>query len=93
MAGVGAYSPDTDTHYDNWDALVEAESNGYVVVAIVSNGKVSWPWVVGPYDDKLQADRARARLRRKLKREQDRFPSHTFSLYVRPAWKDGHGSA
>lgn len=88
-----AYSSDTDKHYPNWEALVEAESNGYVVVGIIaglSNPAKSWPWVTGPYPDKAAAQRARVRARnlfRKQQRDRSERPM-TATFFVRPAWKD-----
>lgn len=81
-------STEDGREYPNWDALVEAEANGHVVVAILTKGTMSWPWVSGSYSTKKDADRARARLRTKLKREQLDHPDVEFSLFVRPMWKD-----
>ena len=90
MDDVQAHSSASGTTYPNWDALVAAEANGYVVVAIITKGHISWPYVHGTYDDKPEAERARNRLRTKLKREQRErsYDDHSFSLFVRPAWKD-----
>lgn len=88
---VEAYSVQTGKTYPSWDALVEAEANGFVVTAIISDGKRSWPWTAGPFPDKGEANRARARMRTRMKREQGRdrlAPDRTFQLFVRPAWKD-----
>jgi len=74
--------------YDSWDELVAAEASGYVVVAVIDNGKQTWPWVVGPYVRKHEANLARARLRRRLKKETDWRPAFTFRLFIRPAWKE-----
>lgn len=60
-----AYSEDTDTMYPNWASLVEAEATGYAVVGIVEEPRQKFPAVFGPYPTKADADRARARLRRK----------------------------
>lgn len=87
-ATIGAYSSETNRHYPSWDALVEAEANGHVVVAVVTNGRQTWPYVMGPYPTKPEAERARSRLRSRLKREQADYPGATFTLSVRPAWKD-----
>jgi hypothetical protein len=84
-----AFSEETGTTYPDFDALVAAEANGYVVTAIINNGKISWPWTIGPFDTKKEATNARARLRTKLKREQAQTFGHVeFSLFVRPLWKD-----
>jgi hypothetical protein len=63
VSGNAAYSPDSGKHYPTWDALVEAEANGHVAVAVLDNGKESWPWVEGPFATKREANNARVRLR------------------------------
>ena len=83
-----AYSQDSGKTYPSWDDLVAAESNGWVVVAIISNRKTTWPWVSGPYQTKREAYNACARLRTRMKKEEADYPDHTYSLSVRPAWKD-----
>lgn len=86
----GAYSADTNTHYPTWEALVEAEAEGYLVIAIVSSEKQTWPWVQGPYPDKREANNARARARNKFKKDiQSPWvdPNLTASFFVRPLWK------
>ena len=83
-----AYSERTNTHYPSWEALVEAEANGYVVVAIIRNKKEVWPWIVGPFPTKREAGNARNRLRRSLRKDSENNYSLNFSLFVRPAWKD-----
>lgn len=83
-----AYSPETDTHYPSWEALVEAEANGYVVVAIITSGKETWPYIVGPIPDKDEANKARNRLRAKWKREMRQYPlGQKVTFHVRPSWK------
>jgi len=76
--------------YNTFDDMVYAEANGWVVVAILRKGVNTWPWVVGPFTDKPDAQRACGRLRTKLKREQFDHPNEdiVFNLFVRPAWKD-----
>lgn len=87
----GAYSSDTNTHYKTWDDLVAAEAEGYLVIAIVSSEKQSWPWVQGPYPDKREANNARARARNKFKKDTSMpwapYPELTASFFVRPLWK------
>lgn len=83
-----AYSPETNTTYPDWDALVAAESNGYVVVAIITSPKQQWPWVSGPYPTKKEAENARARLRNRMKKESRDYPNHTYKTSVRALWKD-----
>lgn len=81
-----AYSPSTNTHYPSWEALVEAEANGWVAVVLVSNDKQSWPWVEGPYSTKREAKNACARKRTEFKRS-GRDHAVTASFFVRPAWR------
>jgi hypothetical protein len=86
-----AYSEDTQTRYDTWDDLVEAEANGWVVVAIIKDGKQEWPWIVGPFATKQEASNARVRARTKWNREgyrHEHSPNSTAKFFVRPAWKD-----
>lgn len=76
--------------YESWEELVADTANGWVAVAIVSRGKESWPWVTGPYPTKQEANRARGRLRHKLKREirnHECDPDTTAKFFVRPCWK------
>jgi hypothetical protein len=89
-AEVEAYSDATGKGYNSFDDLIYAEANGWVVVAILRKGVNTWPWVVGPFTDKPDAQRARNRLRTKLKREQQEqgHEQVAFNLFVRPSWKD-----
>lgn len=64
---VGAYSTESDTHYPDWDALVEAEADGYVVTAVLSKGKRTWTHSTKAVD-KADAKREQARLRSSIKR-------------------------
>lgn len=89
MSDTTAYSERTNTHYPNWDELVAAEANGYVVVAIISSEKESWPSVIGPFPSKREANNARVRLRNRLKSKAADHPDASFACFVRPAWKDG----
>lgn len=83
-----AFSERTGTTYPDWEALVEAESNGYMVIAIIRNETTTWPWAEGPFASKREATNARNRLRTRLRREAaDRSPQATFNLFIRPAWK------
>jgi len=90
MDDVQAHSSHSGRTYPNWDALVAAEANGYVVIAVITKDSRSWPYVHGPYVDKPEAERARNRLRTRMKREQRErsYHDHTFQLFVRPAWKE-----
>lgn len=85
-----AYSESTGNTYEDWEALVAAESNGYVVTAIITKGKQSWPWTIGPFDTKREASLARNRLRNRMKRENavPWYADRSFRLFIRPAWKD-----
>lgn len=82
-----AYSPTTGKSYESWDALVEAEANGYVAVALLTNQKQSWPWVEGPYDTKHEANNARNRMRNRFKKEAE-WRQVKAKFFVRPAWKE-----
>lgn len=91
MAEIEAYSSATGTSYPNWGALVEAEANGYVVVALITSTRnehlKSWPWIVGTFDDRAEAMRYRNRTRAKWKRETEQWPHLSYKFFVRPAWK------
>lgn len=81
------------TRYPNWDALIEAETLGYVVVAIISGGnyKHPWPRVTGIYPDKVSATNAKQRLRTRMRRQQresTEYEGYTFRLHIEPLWKD-----
>lgn len=82
-----AYSPSTGQTYDNWAALVDAESNGHIVTVIITNTRTgkSWPWSVGPMPLE-EAQRERARLRVKWKREGELYPYLSYRWFVRPVW-------
>lgn len=82
-----AFSTDTGTTYEDWDALVAAEASGFTVTAIITRAGKSWPWSEGPFPTQREAENARARMRTKMKREQDNYPDTTFKLFVRPLWK------
>lgn len=89
---IEAYSVQTDTVYENWYALIEAEANGYVVTCIITStlqDKVrSWPWTIGPFETEKEAEKVRNRLRAKFKREGEyRYPHQTYKWFVRPVWK------
>lgn len=86
---ITAYSPDTDSTYLTWDDLVAAEANGWVVVG-TSDRPNTVPVVVGPFDTKDDARRARVRLRRRWQREENdkNVGQYTISTVVRPLWKE-----
>lgn len=83
---VPAWSGTTHTMYPSWDALVEAETHGFVVVAIPKKrSKSTVPWVVGPWATRREANNCRQRMRNKLKKELD---LKQINFYIRHAWKD-----
>lgn len=81
---ISAYSENTGKTYDNWDALVAAEANGYVVV-LTSTRTDTVPWVVGPYVSKQEATKARVRLRRRAQKEEAGYQVRTL---IRVLWKE-----
>ena len=83
-----AYSEVTGETYATFEALVKAEANGWTVAAVLTRGSSTWPWLVGLYENKPDAMRAAARMRRKFKRDQWKYPTTQYSVHVRPVWKD-----
>jgi hypothetical protein len=85
---VEAYSPATKTHYDTWDALVEAETNGWVatLIAETKNGQ-AFTYTLGPYPEKRLATNASRRLRNLFKKEEP-HDLVLLGVTVRPAWKE-----
>ena len=79
-----AYSEATGITYPDFDALVQAESHGYTVCAVITRDDNTWPWMVGLYLTKREARRATARLRAQWRRSV--FPPTTYSVFVRPVW-------
>lgn len=88
MKEHSAYSMESGVEYPNWEALVHAEANGYVVTAIISNDKRTWPWSIGPFDHEDEAAKARNRLRYRLRKELGIRKGFTFKVFVRPLWKE-----
>ena len=86
---IPAYSNTTGTNYTSWEALLDYESNGFLVICQITSSRrnETWPWCVGPFDTKAEAERERARLRAKFKREAARWPNLSYKWFVRPAWK------
>lgn len=82
-----AYSEATGKTYDSYEELVKAESNGWLVTALVTRGDKTWPWSYGPFAEKSDAERHRNRVRGKWNRTKDRYPTTTWKFFVRPAWK------
>lgn len=83
---IPVYSEDTGTMYPTWEDLVAAEGNGWVAVAVISKPTYLWPYVWGPFPTKAEAQRARGRLKYKLRKEQP--ADITVAYFVRPAWKE-----
>lgn len=89
---VPAWSDNTHTKYPSWDALVLAESNGWLATLILSNGKQTWTWSEGPFpgpDGKKEAKNAVVRMRKRVRKEIAMRAPHTVlvSTSTRPAWK------
>lgn len=82
---IPAFSEATKITYENWDALVAAESNGYVAVAIMLSSKDVWAWTVGPFATKAEATKQAAKMRREAKK--DANPQLLVKVRVRPLWK------
>jgi hypothetical protein len=80
-----AYSPATDTTYESWPKLVEAESNGYVVI-IFGEDKPTKQWVTGPYPKQSEARRAKRKLLAQVKAKLP--PTIKLHASIRIAWKD-----
>lgn len=74
------------TEYPNWDALVAAETHGFVAIAVPKeSSKGVAPWVVGPWPTKREAINCRQRMKTKLKKVID---LKDVSFFVRHAWKE-----
>lgn len=83
-----SYSAATGKHYVDFDALVAAEANGYVVVGITESHNTA-PWCVGPFKDKVEARKVQARMRAKIKRlDRDLGVSRKSRVHVRVLWKE-----
>jgi hypothetical protein len=79
-----AYSPDTGRTYENWQALLDAETTGYVVVGTTTRPNTR-PVVVGPFATEEEGKRAQARLRRKWNKEEAEV-GHKASALLRNLW-------
>lgn len=90
LSDVPAYSVASHKHYSNWESLVHHEANGWIVCVVITESTPkrsrTWPWMVGPFADKADAERERRRLRSRWKREQSDHPHQTYKFFVRPAW-------
>lgn len=83
---IEAYSTNTGKTYRNWDALIKAEANGYVIVGKLDlPGDVFRVAVVGPFKDKAEAEKARPRYYQRWKKEVRPYRVRTS---VRVCWKD-----
>lgn len=81
-----AYSTDTDTHYGSWDELVGAEANGWCLVIQVTNSKGrTWPYVLGPFDSRRDANNARQRVNYSWRRDLG-SEGYSAKFFVRPLW-------
>jgi len=77
--------------YPSWDALVEAEANGYVTVALLKGKERIFVQVFGPFPSKREATNAGVRLRTKHKRQVeslDHNPAELLAVSVRPCWME-----
>lgn len=81
------YSEPTGKSYDTLEDLLDAESNGYVVVG-VTDRRGEAPWCVGPFVDKADARREAAKMRRHIKRLDRVKPPAWTRVSVRTLWKE-----
>jgi hypothetical protein len=88
-----AYSELTETRYDSFDDLLAAEAAGWTVVVVIKatsakgNERV-WPYVMGPFDTKDEARKARTRLKYRYKKEEWKHPRQKAFFFLEPVWKD-----
>ena len=76
-------------HYEDWDALVAAEANGYAVVIqmkTVSQRPQFFVRTVGPFPTQREARNVAQSLRRKYKR-QEQPTSELLGVHVEPLWE------
>lgn len=85
MAEIPAIT-EAGVEYPSWDALVEAESHGYIVTAILRKKKTTFAWSVGTFDTKKDAANARQRMRAKHKRDPQGTELVATNIY--PLWKE-----
>lgn len=78
------YSPHMGTSAPTLDELLTKQANGYVVLGF-SEREQTYPIVVGPFETKPEAERARARLRQRWAYSERPHKVHTS---VRILWKD-----
>ena len=78
------YSPHMGTSYPTFEELLEHQSNGYIVLG-TSEREGTYTIVVGPFETKELAEKARARLRQRWAYAERPNKVHTS---VRILWKD-----
>ncbi|QXV57409.1 hypothetical protein [Amycolatopsis sp. TNS106] len=89
-----AYSPNTDTIYPSWDALVSAEAHGFITVAILQHrhpktGKTTtYARAFGPFSERRLARNKAAVLRRrwKVSRDDERPGLTLVKVATEPLW-------
>lgn len=79
-----AYSPHMGTSAPTFEELLEKQSNGYCIIG-TSERPQTYAMVVGPFETKEEAERARARLRQRWAYAEKPYKVHTS---VRILWKD-----
>lgn len=83
-----AFDPISGRTYPNWDALVAAQANGYVII-ITSDRPGTSALVYGPWpatrQGKIEATKARLRLRNKTAQSEKPYK---VTSSIRLAWKD-----
>lgn len=86
---IPAYNPKNDKHYDSWDALVEAEADGYLIILVhtTPSGKVDFANTSGGGYTKQQAQNKVRAYKRRLTKE---GRVSEFKFFVRPAWTPAH---
>ena len=87
---IGAYSPTTDTHYDSWDALVEAEADGYCVIIVgyeeTRPTTTLFANLIGVRPTKEEANKLRSNTRRR--RDNEGLTGYKYRFFVRPNWRN-----
>ncbi|QWF85709.1 hypothetical protein [Amycolatopsis sp. CA-230715] len=90
---MDVYSPDTDTTYPSWDALYEAETNGFVVVCVLqhahrkSGRTTTFARTSGPFAQRNTAKNEAARLRRRWKQRAPQPDEPTLLVVtIEPLW-------
>lgn len=89
---IEAYSSATNTTYPNWDALIEAEANGHVAIAVLKHQRTGTIFTAcfGPVPTKREATNMAVRIRNRHRKDMARGDSESELLVVnvRPAWKE-----